>query len=104
MVATLRFASGDVPIDRYNGGNSADLGVTTAAAVPAVGSGNGGVLNATAGTLQVSDDGITYRAMLRGDTGAAITALTASNIPVALNARYIRCTAGSAVIRPMITS
>ena len=100
----LRFASGDVPTDRYNGGTAADLGVTNAAAVPVIGAGLGGVLNATAGTLEVSNNGVNWTAMLRGDTGAAITALTATNVPVALNARFMRCTAGSASIRSLITT
>jgi hypothetical protein len=103
-LATLRFASGDVAFDRYLSGQGENLGLTNASGVPIIGSGNGAVLDASSGTLQVSDDNVTWRAMLRGDTGAAVTALSATNVPVALNARYIRCTAGSASIRPMIGS
>ena len=99
----MRFASGNVPTDRYGNGN-ADLGVTNAAAVPVIGAANGGVLDAAAATLQMSNDGVSWTAMLRGDTGAAVTALTATSVPVALNARFIRCTAGSASIRPLITT
>jgi hypothetical protein len=105
-MAIYNFASGDIPIDRYNTQvqGQGDIGVTNAAGVLQIGAGIGGVLDAAAGTLQVSNDGVSWTAMLRGDTGAAVTALTATNVPVALNARFMRCTAGSASIRPLITT
>jgi hypothetical protein len=103
MLQPFRLASGDVPIDRYSSGQL-DMGLVSAAGVPLAGSGNGAVLDAAAGTLQVSDDGVTFRAALRGDTGAAVTALTATNIPFALNARYLKCTAGTITIRAIIAS
>ncbi len=103
-MAILRFASGDIPTDRYTVFPAGDIGVTNAAAMPVIGAGIGGVLDAAAATLQVSNDGVSWTAMLRGDTGAAITTLSATNVPLALNARFMRCTAGSASIRPLITT
>jgi hypothetical protein len=101
MLQPFRLASGDVPIDRYTDG-LLDMGLVSAAGVPLAGSGNAGVLDAASGTLQVSNDGITWTAALRGDTGAAITALSATNIPFAMNWRYMRCTAGTVTIRALI--
>lgn len=101
---SIRLAAGqsaDVPADL----GSIDQATELTSGVKLVTGCAGAILEViTSATVEVSDDGNSWRSAKRGDTGAAITALGAGSYPFALTAKQIRCTAGAIYIRPLVRS
>ena len=110
----LRILATDVGrvFDRYDipeFGTIAAASVGLGAPPAAVGAGNAALLDATGLTLETADQSTTalgvvsiaWRPMLDA-LGAAITARTGTNIPVCFVARYLRATAGTGLLKPMV--